>query len=356
MKKIIQIKTKSKKYNVLIENDSIEKYLKLEFINNSNIFIIADKKISKKINNIIKNKSNVVLMTVKGSEKIKSITYYWKIISYFLSKKIDRSSTLISIGGGTIGDLSGFIASTILRGVRFVLIPTTLLSQVDSSVGGKNGINTKHGKNLIGTFYQPDFVIVDPSILKSLSLRQIKTGYAEIIKHSLINDKKFFQWLKINNKKILMKEKNILFYAITKSIKIKAKYVMKDEKEKLINSSSRAMLNFGHTFGHALEVINNYSTKLTHGEAISIGMVIAANISHKLNNLTKNELSDITNHFKNAGLPYTTKKVIRNKLYKIITSDKKNTNNKINLILLKTIGSAYFKRGLNITKIKKLIN
>ena len=356
MKKQILIKTKSKKYKIFIENGSINTYLKSELRTDSKKFIIVDSKVSKKINKIIKNKKNVFLITVKGSEKLKSINSYWKIISKLLQKKIDRSSTIISIGGGTVGDLCGFISNTILRGVKFSLIPTTLLSQVDSSIGGKNGINSKYGKNLIGTFYQPDIVIIDPTILRSLPLKQLRTGYAEIVKHALINDKNFYIWLKKNLKNILLLKKNPLCYAILKSIKIKEKYVTSDEKEKLVNSSSRAMLNFGHTFGHALESINKYRSNLTHGEAISIGMILAAKISYRMKNIRRSELDDIIYHFKQAGLPYSTKSMINNKLYKAITADKKNTNNKINLILLKKVGEAYYKRGLNITELKNLIN
>ena len=356
MKKQILIKTKSKKYKIFIENGSINTYLKSELRTDSKKFIIIDSKVSKKINKIIKNKNNVSLITVKGSEKLKSINSYWKIISKLLQKKIDRSSTIISIGGGTVGDLCGFISNTILRGVKFSLIPTTLLSQVDSSIGGKNGINSKYGKNLIGTFYQPDIVIIDPTILRSLPLKQLRSGYAEIVKHALINDKNFYIWLKKNLKNILLLKKNPLCYAILKSIKIKEKYVTSDEKEKLVNSSSRAMLNFGHTFGHALESINKYRSNLTHGEAISIGMILATKISYRMKNIRRSELDDIIYHFKQAGLPYSTKSMINNKLYKAITADKKNTNNKINLILLKKVGEAYYKRGLNITELKNLIN
>ena len=356
MKKQILIKTKSKKYKIFIENGSINTYLKSELRTDSKKFIIVDSKVSKKINKIIKNKKNVFLITVKGSEKLKSINSYWKIISKLLQKKIDRSSTIISIGGGTVGDLCGFISNTILRGVKFSLIPTTLLSQVDSSIGGKNGINSKYGKNLIGTFYQPDIVIIDPTILRSLPLKQLRSGYAEIVKHALINDKNFYIWLKKNLKNILLLKKNPLCYAILKSIKIKEKYVTGDETEKLVNSSSRAILNFGHTFGHALESINKYRSNLTHGEAISIGMILATKISYRMKNIKKSELDDIIYHFKQAGLPYSTKSMINNKLYKAITADKKNTNNKINLILLKKVGEAYYKRGLNITELKNLIN
>ena len=186
---------------------------------------------------------------------------------------------LFRSGGGTLGDLSGFIASTILRGIDLILFPTTLLSQVDSSIGGKNGINTNSGKNLVGTFYQPKFVFIDPKMLKTLPKREILSGYAEIIKHGIINDIKFFNWLNKNSKKILTLDNKILTEAIYKSIIIKRKYVLKDEKENLKNINSRAILNFGHTFGHVIEQTNDYKTNLNHGEAVAIGMVMASKLS-----------------------------------------------------------------------------
>ena len=356
MKNQIRIKTNSKKYNIFIENGSINKYLKSLIASKSKKFIIVDNKIAKKIRKVTKGNNNIFIITIKGSEEIKSIEAYWNIISKLLNNKIDRASTIIAIGGGSVGDLCGFIASTILRGVKIVLIPTTLLSQVDSSIGGKNGINSKYGKNLVGTFYQPDIVIIDPTILKSLPLKQIRSGYAEIVKHALINDKVFYIWLKKNLKNLLLIKKDVIIYAISKSIKIKAKFVMYDEKEVLVNSSSRAMLNFGHTFGHALESINQYNPNFTHGEAISIGMMISSFVSYKMKNIEKFELDDIISHFKEAGLPYSYKKMINDKLYRTIIADKKNIDNKINLILLKKIGKAYFERNLNITKLKSLIN
>ena len=200
---------------------------------------------------------------------------------------------LIAIGGGTIGDLTGFIASTILRGVKFILIPTTLLAQVDSSIGGKNGINTSFGKNLIGTFLQPDLVIVDPAALVTLSKREVRSGYSEILKHALIKDKIFYKWLSSNYNHVIKLNSKFITQAIIKSIKIKAFFVQNDEKEKLINDSSRAMLNFGHTFGHALELMNKYNNKLSHGEAVSIGMSLAAKISNKLNLITIQEYDDL---------------------------------------------------------------
>ena len=352
MKKII-INNQNLNSKIFIEKNSIKKFLKLEFKKNNKIFIIIDKKVYSSCKFLFKKRNNFFIIKIASNEKIKSFNYYKKINNYLLKNNINRSSTLVAIGGGTIGDLCGFIASTILRGVRFVSIPTTLLSQVDSSIGGKNGINTSYGKNLIGTFYHPNLVIIDPVILKSLSIKQMKSGYAEILKYALIKDNKFYRWLKNNYLKILTKKDSFLIQSIEKSIRIKLKYINLDEKEKLINSSSRAMLNFGHTFGHALEAMNNYKSNLTHGEAVSIGMVTAARISYKLKDITELELNDIINHIKMVGLPYFSKNIQNKKIYKLISLDKKNTQSSINLILLKKIGSAYYKRGL---KINSLIN
>ena len=355
MIKIIRIKKNNLNYNISIGKGLFNKYLKSLANQKEKKFLIIDKKVYRIYNRIlIRYKKNLNIIKINGSENIKSIEHYWKIILILLNKKIDRSSLIIAIGGGTIGDLSGFIASTILRGVNFTLIPTTLLSQVDSSIGGKNGINSKLGKNLIGTFYQPSMVIVDPIFLKSLPDRQLKSGYAEIVKHAIINDKKFFQWLNNNYKDLLKLKYKKITYAIEKSIRIKAKFIMNDEKETLKNSSSRAMLNFGHTFGHALESINNYKSSMSHGEAISIGMIIAAKISYLIGSLSKYQLDEIIDHFKNCGLPIKSNLVKKEKFYKLLINDKKNQQNKINLILLRKIGKAFYAKNFELKKIKNL--
>ncbi|MDC3131628.1 3-dehydroquinate synthase, partial [Pelagibacteraceae bacterium] len=288
-------------------------------------------------------------------EKIKNINFYKKICDILLSKNIDRKSILVCIGGGTLGDLSGFIASTLLRGLEYKLLPTTLLSQVDSSIGGKNGINSKYGKNLIGSFYQPNEVIIDINFLKTLRLREIKSGYAEIIKHALIKDIKFFKWIEKNYSKIFNLDTHILEKAIYNSILIKLWYVKKDPQEKLINQNSRAILNFGHTVGHSLETIYSYNKKLNHGEAISIGMFIEAKISNKLGYLSDKELDIIIKHFQNAKIKLFDKNIKNKKLIDIIRKDKKNSNNMINIILLKNIGDSFFARNLKIKVIEKII-
>ena len=289
MNKKIKIKSREKNYCIEIKYNFFRNKL-INLIKNKNkIIIIIDRNVEYLLNNI-KFKNNIFIIKIKGSEKIKNFNNYEILTKKILSFGVDRNSTVIAIGGGTIGDLSGFVASTILRGVKFILVPTTLLSQVDSSIGGKNGINTNLGKNLIGTFYQPDEVFIDPKILKSLPKKELQSDYAEIVKHALINDIFFFNWLDKNYKRIFKFEQNALVYAIHKSIKIKAKFIETDSKEMLINNKSRALLNFGHTFGHALETLYEYKNKITHGEAISIGMIIASKLSNKLSSLKTNEL------------------------------------------------------------------
>ncbi len=355
MIKKLSIKTNESKYSIEIEANSIEKKLNKIIAKDKKIIFLIDTKIFylfKKLKNY--KKQNYII--INCSEKIKSFSYYAKISEKILKLGIDRNYTLIAIGGGTLGDLSGFIASTVLRGIKLILIPTTLLSQVDSSVGGKNGINTKEGKNLVGTFYQPTKVLIDPNILSTLSKRELRSGYAEIIKHGLINDKKFFDWLNENSEHIFKLNNKILSQAIYKSISIKRKYVVKDEKEKLNNKNSRAILNFGHTFGHALETYYKYNKKITHGEAISIGMIIAATISNKLNYLSKEELNKIISHFKLNKLPTKDKNMYNKKIINIIKKDKKNIDGNINFVLIKSIGNTFLKNKLNLENLKKILS
>tara|TARA_B100001287_G_C22681774_1_gene530851 strand:- start:465 stop:1535 length:1071 start_codon:yes stop_codon:yes gene_type:complete len=349
------IKFKSNNISSIIKfkHNYILKYVENISKNNCKVFCIVDNKIKYVFKNLKKNK-NIIIIYSKSGEEQKNINNFNKLCNKLLSKNIKRDSILIAIGGGTLGDTCGFIASTLLRGVKFILIPTTLLSQVDSSIGGKNGINTEFGKNLIGTFYQPEEVLIDTSVLKSLPKNELSSGYAEIIKHALISDVKFFNWLENNYTKIFNLDKNALQKAIFKSITIKLKFVKRDPKENLINSHSRAMLNFGHTFGHSLETFYKYKN-INHGEAISIGMIAEAKISNILGYLNDIEFQKIISHFRNAGLKLKDKNISNNKIFKIMLQDKKNTGNQINIILLKNIGSSFFKRNINIDILKRII-
>ena len=278
-----------------------------------------------------------------------------------LKKNFSRDDCLISIGGGITGDVCGFAASLFKRGLKFINVPTTLLSQVDSSIGGKTGVNTKYGKNLIGNFYQPNLVISDIQFLKTLPKREIICGYGEILKHSLIANKNFYNFLNKNSNKILKLSTPFIEKSIYESCKIKKNVVEKDEKEKGL----RKILNFGHTFAHAYEASLGYSKKLNHGEAVILGIKTALKFSLKKNILKKNEYIEIINHISNLNFQSSINKFFNikdlNKILKFMLKDKKNNSDKINLILLKKIGSPiinkkYSRNTLNLFLKNELIN
>lgn len=355
----LQVKTNSKNYPIIIGKNIIGKLPKFLSENNLNFFkclIIVDNNIPKKL---VKNLSSSLLnkkITIhyfKANEKSKSQKSVDKILSILLKKNFNRNDCLISIGGGITGDVSGFAASIFKRGLTFVNVPTTLLSQVDSSIGGKTGINTSYGKNLIGSFYQPDLVISDINFLKSLPRREIICGYGEILKHSLIADKKFFSFLDKNRSKILNLENTHIIKAIYKSCLIKKKIVESDEKE----SSLRKILNFGHTFAHAYEATLNYSKKLNHGEAVILGIRIASKFSLSNKLLSINDFKLIETHINN--LNFNKEKLFSKKntntILSFMTKDKKNISKKINLILLKKIGSASYDFQFTKEKIRSFL-
>ena len=350
----IKFSIKSKKLNtsILIRKNYISKFIEEICKKNEKVFCIIDSKIKNNLN--FKKEKNVKIISVYSGEKVKTITGYKELADKLIKNDINRKSVIVAIGGGTLGDLTGFIASTVLRGLDYFLIPTTLLSQVDSSIGGKNGINTIYGKNLLGTFYQPKGVLIDISVLNSLPKKEIKSGYAEIIKHALIKDYSFFCWLEENAKKLLNLNKSILEKAIHKSIMIKLFYVSKDEKELLLNKNSRAMLNFGHTIGHAIESYYNYK-KFNHGEAISIGMITEAKISNYLGFLSSNDLKRIITHFNNCRLKNFDIVLKDKKLLEKLTKDKKNFQNSINFSLIDKIGSSIFYKKLDKIKVYKIL-
>ena len=348
MKNKLFINNKKLKTSILIKKNHISTFIKNIAKKNEKIFCVLD--LNLKINLNFSNLKNIKMVPIKCGEGLKTFDGYKKLTEKLIKSEVNRKSVIIAIGGGTLGDLAGFVASTILRGLDFYLIPTTLLSQVDSSIGGKNGINTTHGKNLLGTFYQPKKVLIDISILNSLPKKEIRSGYAEIIKHALINDYSFFCWLEENVNKLINLNKSILEKAIYRSIMIKLYYVNKDEKELLSNHHSRAMLNFGHTIGHAIESHYNYK-KFNHGEAISIGMITEAKISNYLGLLSSKELERIITHFKKSKLKTFDKILNDKKIIKRLTKDKKNFQNNINFSIIDKIGSSVFYKELDKNKI-----
>ena len=353
----IQVKTNNQKYPIFIGKGliyKIRKLLKENSINFNQCLIIIDKKVPK---NIIKKilflfpKKIITTHYFKASEKNKSQKSIDKILSILLNKNFNRNDCLISIGGGITGDVSGFAASIFKRGLKFVNIPTTLLSQVDSSIGGKTGINTKHGKNLIGSFYQPSLVVSDIDFLKSLPKRELVCGYGEILKHAVIADKEFFMFLNINGSDVLSLKSPLIEKAIFYSCSIKKKVVEADEREMGI----RKILNFGHTFAHAYEATLGYSNKLNHGEAVILGVKTAIRFSLLNKILGIKEFELIENHLNQLNLPRNISKFFSikklNKILSFMKKDKKNNTKKINLVLLKKIGSPVYNLHFDETKI-----
>ena len=357
----LKIKTKLENYPIIIGSNLINKLNSL--LKNNSIFfnqclLVIDKnvpiKLVSKITKSIKNKK-ISYFRFKASEKNKNINYINAILKILLNKNFSRQDCVITIGGGITGDVGGFAASLYKRGLSFINIPTTLLSQVDSSIGGKTGVNTKEGKNLIGSFYQPKMVISDTEFLKSLPSREIVCGYGEIFKHSLILNKKFFNYLDTYSKKILNLESPFIEKAIYESCKIKKSIVEKEENEKSI----RKILNFGHTFAHAFEASFGYSKKLNHCEAVILGIVTALKFSLKTKLITYKDCNLILKHVFNSKLPSNIKDYFSykdlNKILKFMSNDKKNVSKKINLILLKKIGSAVIDNEYSNSKIKQFL-
>ena len=342
-KKII-IKTSNQKYPIYIGKNIIDKLssiLDQNFIKFEKCLMIIDKNIpNKMISKIQKSfmKKEVYIFFFNANEKNKSQKKINQILKILLDKNFSREDCLMTIGGGITGDVGGFAASLFKRGLKFINIPTTLLAQVDSSIGGKTGINTVHGKNLVGSFYQPKLVIADCNFLNSLPKREVICGYAEILKHSLISNKFFYKYLDENILKIIGLKSPFVEKAIYESCKIKKKVVERDENEKNL----RKTLNFGHTFAHAYEASLGYSKKLNHGEAVLLGMKSALRFSLENRLLKKKEYVSIMNHYKKSNLPFDLNKYFsRNnikKILKFMSKDKKNKTKKINLILLKRIG------------------
>ncbi len=340
----IKFNTKNKNYSIIIGKNSLKvlsKRVKLLCPKAKNIALIIDKNVPKKFKKFLKQKLknyNLLFLTFAANEKnksLKTVNYYLNIL---ISKNFNRSDLVIGVGGGIVGDVAGFVSSIFKRGINFINIPTTLLAQVDSSIGGKTGVNSNYGKNLIGSFYQPRLVISDTSFLSSLPKKEMICGFAEILKHSIIKDKNFFKWLEKNTKFILTKKTKELTYAIKKSCEIKINFVTKDVNEKGL----RMILNFGHTFAHAIEVKNNYSKNITHGEAVLSGMILATKLSVLKKTCSPKTLSLIKNIYSNNNLDfayrkYSNQKTI-NKLIPYLKKDKKNNDDKINFILLKNIG------------------
>ncbi|WP_045224534.1 3-dehydroquinate synthase [Methyloterricola oryzae] len=275
-------------------------------------------------------------LVLPDGETYKSMDSAMRVFDELLTLRYSRDATLIALGGGVIGDLVGFAAACYQRGVPFIQIPTTLLAQVDSSVGGKTAVNHPRGKNMIGAFYQPQCVLADTAVLSTLPDRELSAGLAEVIKYGLIRDLDFFIWLEANLDSLLARDAQALAYAIERSCINKAEVVAADEKE----AGERATLNLGHTFGHAIETGAGYGAVL-HGEAVAIGMCQAADLSRRLGHLSEDDVNRIVSLLRRARLPITPPAALSTQtLLDLMAVDKKNLGGKLRLILLESIGRA----------------
>ncbi len=288
----------------------------------------------------------VATVVLPDGESHKTLATMQMILDELVESGANRDTTLVALGGGVVGDITGFAAACYMRGVALIQIPTTLLAQVDSSVGGKTGVNHPGGKNFIGAFHQPQVVMIDTDSLVTLPDRELKAGLAEVIKHGAICDLAFFGWLEEHMPALLHKDAEVLAYAIRRCCELKAEVVAEDERE----SGRRAILNFGHTFGHAIEHCLGYGEWL-HGEAVAAGMVMAANLS----GIEEADLSRLTTLIKAAGLPVDPPPIPASDWLNAMGMDKKVQQKQLRFVLLKTLGNAYVTDSYDADSLRKIV-
>lgn len=354
--KILNVELGDKSYPIYIGIDLLSmKSLFVDQIQGRQVMIVTNKTIAPlyldKLTSILDG-FNVQSVILPDGEEFKKLETLNKVFDALLEAKFDRTSTLIALGGGIIGDITGFAAASYQRGVGFIQVPTTLLSQVDSSVGGKTGINHELGKNMIGAFYQPKAVIIDVNTLDTLSNQEFSAGMAEVIKYGLLGNADFLSMLEANIESIMARKKDLIIEVIFNCCQDKARIVELDEFEK----GKRALLNLGHTFGHGIENAFGYGNYL-HGEAVSIGMVMAAKLSKDEGNLSHEETLRVESILSKADLPISINKTIDSEtLITAMSLDKKSIDGKIRLVLLKSLGDSYLTDSYSNENFMKVVN
>ena len=343
------VKTVSKEYPINISDgllhasETLLDALPKVVVTDENIDVLYRKKIEEKINPL-------AWLVVPASEKSKSIQHYQWLLEQLLELGVKRDCQLVGIGGGVVGDLTGFVAATYMRGMQLVHVPTSLLAMVDSSIGGKTGINFAQGKNLVGSIYQPNQVLIDLSFIKTLPQHEYVSGLAEVIKYALIHKPDFLTYLESNSDKIKDRDIDVLRHVVAECVKSKANIVALDEKD----LGTRMLLNLGHTFGHAIEKLQAYAGH-SHGEAVAIGMCMAADVSHELGHITSADVSRIKKLCKSFHLPTNCPVLMLEDFLDAMTIDKKNTSNQTRFILLKNLGEAYIEDSLDPVILEKVL-
>ena len=342
MEKKVRVNLGDNSYNIFVDNDNLDKVgemvkeilprvNKTYIISNPTVFSLYGDKVMESLRQA---QLNPAYGLIPDGEEYKTLEYAEKFYDQLIEHQMDRSSLILSLGGGVVGDLAGFVAATYMRGVNFVQIPTTLLAQVDSSIGGKVAVNHQSGKNLIGAFYQPAFVLIDVLTLKTLEKREFIAGMAEIIKHGMGLDRDYFTYIEDNLESILNLDNSIIIELISGSCHLKGKVVEIDEEE----MGYRKVLNFGHTIGHALEAISDYK-RFRHGEAVAIGMVYNSRLAHQMGLIEKEVVERLINLLKEIDLPIEIPSEIKQEdIWEAIKNDKKSFHNRIPLILPTDIG------------------
>jgi len=355
MKKI-ELKLDSSSYSVIIGSGLLEqagRYLRESGYSNK-VAVITDNRVRNRYSRVLRHSLlsrglQVSVLSVPAGEEQKSLETAGVLYNRLSEVKAERTTPIVALGGGVIGDLAGFVAATYLRGVPLIQMPTTLLSQVDSSIGGKVAVNHEQLKNNIGAFYQPKLVLSDTNTLKSLTAKQIRDGLAEIIKYGVIRDKELFAYLEENIEKVKSLDAKSLEYVISRSVRNKADVVEKDERD----SGLRNILNYGHTIGHAVETVSDF--KVSHGEAVAVGMLAAARISRKMGILGETELARLEKLIKMAGLPLKIPSLNIEKMIEAMKHDKKILQGKVRFVLAKSIGEVFISQDVSASMIKKML-
>lgn len=358
MKKI-KVKLKDRSYDIIVAKGAVKKLPAVlrKLGKNMPVVVITDRTVSEKCKKIIdpvlkKLPSKAIKIILPPGEGAKSLKVFRRVSERIALETKKHRPVIVAIGGGVVGDLAGFVAATYRRGVPLVQVPTTLLSQVDSSIGGKVGIDLPQAKNLVGAFWQPATVLIDTDFLRSLPLRQIRNGLAEVIKYGIIKKKDLFRFLERNLGAVMALKPAVLERIIASCVSIKAAIVEKDELDR---KDIRIVLNFGHTLGHAIEAASGYSKKYNHGEAITLGMIMASEIAVKRKTLKPEELQRIVSLFYAAGLPIKMKKVSLNKVLKAHLYDKKFTKGANRFVLPEEIGSVGVTEDVPLAQIKSAL-
>ncbi len=332
------------------------------FVRKDHVAIVTDAHVAAQWRDVVAASFDAVglrseWLVLPAGESTKSWDQLARVIDWLLQQEVERKDNIVALGGGVIGDLTGFAASIVKRGCGFIQIPTTLLAQVDSSVGGKTAINTPAGKNLVGAFHQPALVLADPLALDTLPPRDVRAGYAEVVKYGLIDDAPFFEWCEANGAKLVEGERAAREYAIARSVEAKARIVAADEKEM---AGVRALLNLGHTFGHALEAETGFSDRLLHGEGVALGMVLAARFSARQGLMDGHDAERVAAHIGAVGLPASLKSLALTcdgrKLADHMLHDKKMDGGTLPFLLMRGIGRTFLAKDVDLGEVARFLD